>query len=515
MLKIDADLVNSVVQEKVRAGNWADAQRWLRRGFGGMSTDDAYRLMAGETVLVNTDGEGNLSGPSLDLAFAEDVGAPLPESLAGYVAYVRGKWAGALQVEGAYYQPYGYVTNFGMHDIVRPDHRLTNAAKRYLGRMGKLGDARMKPPKEHLRRDGFLSRPTHYVEDPDDDVVLDCRVPDALAAIDGGRLPGVLPFLFRRLPELPPWLEPVRTVEASIDAALGAGVRLEERGHRQAYGLPWDEGRAEVAKANARESRSKRDAYALEVEAERAERARRKECEAALEAVMAQAALPGRGGWLDLHVGGDVLRVPRAPFEHWCLDRCRAGHLAPPWDPCSRSGMKLEGDDPMHTDWLLGAGLDPLTLRWYGPEPEARTLSEAAHDLMGEVQRRVLGHRCAVLADGGFRTGRAYVADRVREDMPSEGDVVVLPDASADWLDVVVAACGTGAGAVVVARGGAMAHLIVVTAARGATIVRDPDAMRRHVDGQSLSVDPVEGTVAILPVDTLEPAFDARTPGGP
>ena len=512
---IDARFVNDVVQEKVRAGDWADAQRWLRRGFEGISTDDVYRVLSGETAFVNVDGDGKPSGPSLDMRFASDVGAPLPDGQAEYVAYLRKRWAGAIRVENAYYQPYAFVTNLGQYDIERPARGLSNAARRYLKGGWGLGEAERKPTKAHMVRDGFANRPAHYVDDPDQDLVVDCRVPAPIASLDAGRLLPVLPFLFRRLPDLPPWFEPVRTFGASLDAALAAGRVLEERGHRQLYGLPWVDSRIEAAKEEALRTRSRQGAHAAEVEAERAERARRVECEAARKAVMAQAALPDRGGWLDLRVGGDVLRVPRAPFEHWALDRCGAGHLAPPWDPCSRSGMKLQGDDPMHTDWMLGAGLDPLTLRWYGPDPEAASLSDAADALLGEVQRRVLSHGgLAVLADGGFRAGRAYVARRGRGDMPEPGDVVVLPDASADWLDVVVTACGGGAGAVVVARGGAMAHLVVVTAARGATILRDPEAMRRYADGQSLSVDPAGGAVSISPLEPVA-EFEAPFLGGP
>ncbi len=55
---------------------------------------------------------------------------------------------------------------------------------------------------------------------------------------------------------------------------------------------------------------------------------------------------------------GRVVQVPRAPFMHWALSRVPdLQPTLPAWEPVSPSGVKLQNDDPCHTDWVLGAGL--------------------------------------------------------------------------------------------------------------------------------------------------------------
>jgi len=55
--------------------------------------------------------------------------------------------------------------------------------------------------------------------------------------------------------------------------------------------------------------------------------------------------------------------IPREPFVKWCKglepyvsDRFEE-EVA--WEVISHSGLKMHGDNPYHTDWIIGAGIDP------------------------------------------------------------------------------------------------------------------------------------------------------------
>ncbi len=520
--RISAEAITRRAQDLMLSGEWVKAQRYLTDTLDGLSTDQAHRVMRGETVFVSVDGEGRPDPRGDGVQFAEVAGMPLPDDLPDFARDVRAIWAGALLVRGTHYQPYAYVTTVGPVRSWDPDATLPramrDAARRNVG-PGEWDEV------ARVRMEDDV-RPALYVDDPDEDLVLDVALPPELPA-NGPHAERVrylpVPFLFKRLREPPPWVRPAATRAESVAACLRAGVIPSETGYLVAHGTmppradplvaaqPRDDGprmptEEELAEGEARRSR--------EGEAHMAAIAR--DLESAKAKVAEQLAVPGRDGWLDLRVGGEVVRVPEAPFVSWALLRCRAPTLAPPWRPCSRPGLKLgmehDQDDPYHTDWMIGAGYDVRTFDWYGEQGKA--LREAALDLMGEVQSRHLGQGCTVLADGGPRTGRAYVARRGRTDAPALGDVVVLPDAGAHWLDTVVAACQGNQGAVVVAQGGAVAHLVVVTGAAGATIVREADAMRRYADGQTLSVDPVARRVAILPeaVEVAAPDDEGTSP---
>ncbi len=171
------------------------------------------------------------------------------------------------------------------------------------------------------------------------------------------------------------------------------------------------------------------------------------------------------------------LTVPRAPFWHWALASTKLAHLAPPWEVVSPVGLKLTFDDPYHSDWMLGAGLDLREdYSAFGSEP----VSDAAMDARFELQRRLGSYEVAVLADGGEVTG---VVGK---------DVAVLPTLGPEHAEVAMVSR-----AIIAERGGALAHLAVVGRELGLTIVRDRDAVFRYPKGCVVTINPSNGTVRI------------------
>ena len=67
-----------------------------------------------------------------------------------------------------------------------------------------------------------------------------------------------------------------------------------------------------------------------------------------------------------------TVKIPAKPFHQWCIGSGRMISMPrhdenskkiDQWTPCTMSGLKMFGDNPYHTDWLIGAGLDPTS--WY------------------------------------------------------------------------------------------------------------------------------------------------------
>ncbi len=226
--------------------------------------------------------------------------------------------------------------------------------------------------------------------------------------------------------------------------------------------------------------------------------------------VRAQADAAGPRGWLDIPVpgqvrAGGVLRVPRGAFERWCAWRSGGAHLTAPWSRVSPQGVKQLGDDAYHTDWMLGAGLDPTDMASSGPNPHRQALWHAVEDARDMVEARLLRHGASVLLGGPCVDGTAW-HPRGHDDRPhSRGPVVaVLADARPDWLGVVDAVLAEG-GAVVVERGGETAHLIAVLRGhdRG-PMLRVPGARRLFPEGTPVRVAADEARVTLRD--------DGRTP---
>ncbi len=226
-------------------------------------------------------------------------------------------------------------------------------------------------------------------------------------------------------------------------------------------------------------------------------------------AIIAQADAMGGGGWMTIEVPTSIrahgkLRVPRAPFELWAVALSGGSHLVASWKNVSPVGVKQGADDPNHTDWMLGAGLGPLDMK-IGPLAEG--LSAAAYAARGEIERRLLAFECSVLLQGHPVTGRVHIP-AARDDFPELSDdglppISVVKNAGPDWLEMALKTFQLG-GAVIVERGGEMAHLVTeLRATGGGAIIRKEKARTLYPAGSLLRVDPGAGQLALQEDEVL------------
>ena len=221
-------------------------------------------------------------------------------------------------------------------------------------------------------------------------------------------------------------------------------------------------------------------------------------------------------GWFEMPVSTSLrasgfLRVPKAPFELWAVAQSNGSHLVAPWTAVSPVGVKQGADDPFHTDWMLGAGLDPQDMRDADANPFKEELSSAAYMARTAVEKRLLGFKASILLQGPTVVGRVHLPVSY-EDMPPEMDedglppISVFKDAGPDWLAVAVATLNLG-GAVVVERGGTVTHLVsVLRESNAGPILRVEKARKIYPQGSLLKIEPASGSVKLL--------FDSRLGAG-
>lgn len=218
--------------------------------------------------------------------------------------------------------------------------------------------------------------------------------------------------------------------------------------------------------------------------------------------IRALADAAGDAGWLEIAVDGidrPVIRVPRGAFEQWSVGYARAPGVAP-WTTVCPMGLKQGFDDPLHSDWMLGAGL-PLDAMKSNDD-----LSDSIYRARANVERRLLQREASVLLAGpdveeGVSIHPADPADMDCLDRAADKfgrPVLVLPDLRPDWLPLVIAAFERG-GAVIATRGGAMAHLVTEARAAGkGSILRLDNARALYPDGILLRLEPASGLVALV-----------------
>ena len=188
----------------------------------------------------------------------------------------------------------------------------------------------------------------------------------------------------------------------------------------------------------------------------------------------------------------------------WAL-RAGGRHAAPAWENVSGRDLKMEGDSADHSDWWLGAGLDPgdAYRRDAGTPPRLQATQMATYAAVRSLQRELLGHDCAVLSGQGATTGTA-VHPGPDEEVPA-GSVAIVPHAGPEYWAAARSACAAGDGAVVAEAGGRLAHLALLGREPGPdgrdafrlVVVRD--ARRLYPAGGSVRVDCARGRVELTP----------------
>jgi phosphohistidine swiveling domain-containing protein len=207
------------------------------------------------------------------------------------------------------------------------------------------------------------------------------------------------------------------------------------------------------------------------------------------------------GGFLNLVAeypdGPRTVVVPSAPFLHWVRrngEKELQQGAVPAWEIICPDSLKMLNDNPMHSDWWIGAG---LTVADY--QGDKHPVDVAAWLYVSQFARDD-DKQCVRLAGRGKVSG-AIVFPAPNEGVPT-GSIAVVPYAGPAYEIALLTACKGGAGAVIAAVGGKLAHLAIVSREMDARLVVMDNAMETFKPGQIVTLDldkcVIETTGAIL-----------------
>jgi phosphohistidine swiveling domain-containing protein len=424
--EVDGGYLTELARNLVLESQWEKALRILKDGLQGISTDQVIAILVGDFELDGVNTVRYLRKE--DLEYKNKV-----HKL--YAGYIR-----SLSPKGErWYRPEALVTDYGPMD------------RKGLDESGGSNDG-------EFNVFGRYHRALHYSFNRKTDLTAMVKVPGEYE--DAGA-DGTMAVLFSQVEPPPFWLSDEilkrnTTPQRSLNEFLKFGNKLEERGHDERYPDQYND---------EREERVQKALYST---------------------LQKSIAKKAGDSWIEIAVGDKTIKVPKAPFEHWCLSRSSGRHLASPWEPVSTSGMKLPNDDPYHTDWMIGAGL-PLDAM------SDEKLSDAVYKARFKLVEAKLGHQCTVLSGQGS-TGRKKVIHPDADAKIAEDAIIVLPSASPKFLPLVAQ---IKTGAVIVEKGGSVAHLVNVAREREVKIVRVENAKKLYPEGTLVSVDCQNGKVEI------------------
>lgn len=438
-----------------------------------LADGDNAEMMVADTAIKLCDGVARLVGNGACLRLEKHTDKAYQEKL-------RWLYAGRVRVKSLWYRPIAYVTNVGPMDMRNTHGRSVNPV---------WGGG------------GYTNRAWHYAGC--DEVVCDgasYKDKDGMAR----------EVIFEQCSEPPHWRDVPRDPQEALTAFLAAGHGLEERSHSKWYPTKDEPARRRKTRTSADPDPKvvEADLQVEEAEAREEQLARAKQIARLREQIMGQAGDDlVELSWEEdrsphdknvvLTPAGRVM-IPRAPFMHWAFAKVPwLVPQLPPWTPVSPIGMKMQMDDPCHTDWVIAAGFDPLDRRLYYGGAYGIAATELRIRLQDEADLRVRTNATSVttLVMGPRAVG--FVVHGSRGKSTPVGSVVVLPNLRPDYLAATV-----GAAAVITEAGGETAHLAQIGRERGLLIVLVEKALELFPSGALAEVDGASRIARVIDRET-------------
>ncbi|MTH95205.1 PEP-utilizing enzyme [Roseibium sp. RKSG952] len=425
---VHGDFITDHFRGLVIDDRWRDAVEGLKASLIGASYDHVFAILKGEMKLVGIN----------EIDMVED------GECEDYLEELNWKFGDILIREGRYYRAYAVVTSYGDEDI---------------------------PWGLNNREANIVERAWHYADDRGNDLVFQHRFGMTYCYV-----------FMHEVRDVPPWVSPLTNPNASIKKTIETRG-LEERGWRKQYGKLYNVPPHQSESSHHLTPDIPLDATRYTV-FEHDERELEENLGRWREKIIEQA----NGEYRRHDFGGKIgeVDIPLAPLMIWALHRTKKKGL-PEWKRVCPSGIKMSGDDPCHTDWMIGAG---IPLEAY----EDREFKDASYQLMYQIQGETFNPGFNVLVAGKLRAVGTTVHPKMpRYERCTEEHIAIIPDAGPRWYECVRNAAG-----VIVENGGAMSHLAVVGIDERFLIIREENAREKYPPGMTIAIDTVERRVEIL-----------------
>lgn len=488
-LHVDPSVITHLLRQNLLANGDRVALNLAKAEFPALSTDQAIEIFKGEKhFVVDPKGEPG------DILLVDD-----PDS-SEWKQELAEAYDGICKIGSGFYRPYGYVVDFGPEDMENEFNEATTAREdEQLRRKSYVTEDILRLLDEHpyafpgITVESLGKRAMHYAFDESDKAV------HCILNIYGDGPDTPLWVLFSEAEQPPFWLEP----KTAQEAASAMVHELSVLGYQRTYGshdlsverdIERMTRQAKLNLANTGLRYGTSDAaQKLEEYLQAGRAADPHHYEERRERILQQNRELGLG-FRAVDFGGEigVRDVPNGPLLRWALKRGTGMRDAgPDWQPVSMSGLKQAGDDPIHTDWITGAGLEQHD---FGKEP----LMSIQNDLARQIQEETLGFKMHVLVAG--KPGATGVIKHCKKDTEVDGNTIAVVANASIHFDRIA----REAAAVIVLEGGGLSHLAVNGLEMGQVIIRDPEARQKYPEGSVVTIDLVAGRVIKLSEPKLE-----------
>lgn len=227
-------------------------------------------------------------------------------------------------------------------------------------------------------------------------------------------------------------------------------------------------------------------------------------------------------GWVESSVNGKAFKFPRRALMWYVFgESAPVRALLPPYEPFSGHGLKMDRDNPYHTDAWLGGGFDPKDA--YGEsekdvEDALGAFLEAKY-IVEDDMKELISFDFTVLANGlpeSIKSASLMVYESERK-LPKNTTSSIHINCQSktnlnDYFLTLKAICIPHAGieydlvaknadVIITEVGGKLAHLATVSRESGKLLIRVDDAMKKFPIFSKMKIDLNEMTLRAEPQD--------------
>lgn len=254
----------------------------------------------------------------------------------------------------------------------------------------------------------------------------------------------------------------------------------------------WSDSRVSVATEVVKQQA---ELVAEQQEETRREAARQAELKKIFDQIAEEADNDTEYGWALVPFKDTTLRVPKRALIALVMNRASRAIPGLNYTAKSYVGMKLQNDNPLHTDVVIGSGLDPLEIYSLGKHHEQE---QAIMEYGWELQESLTGWTFNVITRGDSSCNHVYgkviTEDRLHLLASKDEDddyILVVKNAAPEWATYL-----SKVNAVIVEQGSQLAHLAVVARERQVPVLRLAQATDRFLSGCLLSINFKTGIIS-------------------
>lgn len=458
--KIEGDYITDISRQKLLEDGWKSALKILDC-IDGLSTDEKFEILRGNKYLSGSN----------DLSLEDDTrteGQDYRDSLLKKVSSL-------FLFNSKQYEPYAVVDSWCdedfNHGIIFNDLS-REVCKKFETKLYddyELGNKSYADNHPH-------GRSLHYADNPDEDFAF-------IVPLQSKSQYKAKVVIFREVQtEVPYFLENLIS-SSPISAIESLAHQLDRRGARYTYGDEDPDLDLSDILMSKQDFLEKRDLKEQKEFDEQIEDYRKKIIEFADNDKVY--------GWkVIVDDEGRQLRVPGRAFLHYSLKPImnpNVNDMFEPYTPVCPMGLKMQCDNPMHTDAWLGAG---LSLDCAYDNSWQKTLFDT---YAGKYQEDFFGYDFHIITKAGLSEFSGTVCSPNNIDKVEGKKILVLPHLGVEFEHVALKA-----DMIICEQGGKLAHLVTVTKEgdKPIPIIRIDDALIRFVKNTKIHVDLINGKIA-------------------